>query len=255
MIEKIDIQKFGLFSDYNWNSEVGSDPDKDVFKKVNIIYGRNYSGKTTLSRILRCVENEELHEDYKDARFTISTKDGTIIDQSNLSYSKKIRVYNTDFVKKNLSWLHDNKGEILPFALLGEGNQDVVEKIADLEKNIKDIDLKLGAINQKTDLFEEDTLYFKQSKKKIESNNAERQYQELKSSLENKNRDKANNDIKKNSNYLSQKDSYKYNIKSIEDDIIDKDSITNITPPHTPQQISNIYVFNVINPNTFILVN
>lgn len=41
----------------------------------------------------------------------------------------------------------------------------------------------------------------------------------------------------------------------VEDDIIDKDSITNITPPHTPQQISNIYVFNVINPNTFILVN
>ncbi|MFR0679264.1 AAA family ATPase, partial [Dysgonomonas mossii] len=55
MIKKIDIQKFGLFSNYNWNSEVGSDPEKDVFKKVNIIYGRNYSGKTTLSRIFRCV--------------------------------------------------------------------------------------------------------------------------------------------------------------------------------------------------------
>lgn len=64
MIKKIDIQKFGLFSDYNWNSEVGSDPDKDVFKKVNIIYGRNYSGKTTLSRIFRCVENGKLHEDW-----------------------------------------------------------------------------------------------------------------------------------------------------------------------------------------------
>lgn len=60
MIKKIDIQNFGLFSDYNWDSEIGNDPDKDIFKKVNIIYGRNYSGKTALSRVFRCVETKLL---------------------------------------------------------------------------------------------------------------------------------------------------------------------------------------------------
>lgn len=143
MINKIDIQKFGLFSDYNWDSEVGNDTVKDIFKKVNIIYGRNYSGKTTLSRILRCVENGELHEDYADSKFTISTDDGTIINQLNLSYSKKIRVYNTDFVKKNLSWLHDNKGQILPFILLG-GDNTVIEG------KLKDIDTELGLFDLAT---------------------------------------------------------------------------------------------------------
>lgn len=221
MIEKIDIQKFGLFSDYNWNSEVGSDPDKDVFKKVNIIYGRNYSGKTTLSRILRCVENEELHEDYKDARFTISTKDGTIIDQSNLSYSKKIRVYNTDFVKKNLGWLHDNKGEILPFALLGSGNQDIEENIENLEKEIRDIDIKLGTLNQETNSFEEDTLYFKRNSKATELSNANTNVSNLETDLTRKIKDKANNDIKKNPNYLNQKNSSSYNINSLNGDIED----------------------------------
>lgn len=216
MIKKIDIQKFGLFSDYNWNSEVGSDPEKDVFKKVNIIYGRNYSGKTTLSRIFRCVETGEPHEDYEEAEFTIYTDNG-IINQSNLSYSNQIRVYNTDFVKKNLSWLHDNKGEILPFTLLGEGNQDIVEKIADLEKNIKDIDLKLGAINQETGLFEEGTLYFNQSKKKLEFDNAIIYLRNLEADLTRKISNKANQDIKKNPNFINQKNSSSYNVNSLKD--------------------------------------
>ena len=46
MFTKIDIKKFGLYKDYTWN------PAKmKEFRRVNIIYGRNYSGKTTLSRI------------------------------------------------------------------------------------------------------------------------------------------------------------------------------------------------------------
>lgn len=221
MIKKIDIQNFGLFSDYNWDPEVGSDSAKDTFKKVNIIYGRNYSGKTTLSRIFRCVENGELHEDYEDSKFTISTDDGTIINQSNLSYSKKIRVYNTDFVKKNLSWLHDNKGEILPFALLGSGNQDIEENIENLEKEIKDIDIKLGTLNQETNSFEEDTLYFKHNIKITEVGNAKTNVSNLETDLTRKIKDKANNDIKKNPNYLNQKNSSSYNINSLSGDIED----------------------------------
>lgn len=221
MIKKIDIKKFGLFSDYHWDSEIGNDSAKDVFKKVNIIYGRNYSGKTTLSRIFRCVENGVLHEDYTDAEFTISIDDGTIIDQSNLSYSKKIRVYNTDFVRKNLSWLHDNKGEILPFALLGSGNQEIEERISDLEKNIKDIDLKLGTLNEESGSFEEGTLYFKQNLKINEVKNANNKINNLEVDLTNRKRDKANNDIKKNPNYLGQKDSSKYNVSNLDREIKD----------------------------------
>lgn len=48
MINRLDIEKIGLFCDYRWNQHIGNQPD-DIFKRVNIIYGRNYSGKTTLS--------------------------------------------------------------------------------------------------------------------------------------------------------------------------------------------------------------
>ena len=42
MFTKIDIEKFGLYKDFEWNT-------LPALGRVNIIYGRNYSGKTTLS--------------------------------------------------------------------------------------------------------------------------------------------------------------------------------------------------------------
>lgn len=204
MIKKIDIQKFGLFSNYNWNSEVGSDPEKDVFKKVNIIYGRNYSGKTTLSRIFRCVETKKLHKDYCDAEFTLSTNDDTIINESNLTYLKNIRVYNTDFIKENLSWLHNEDGEILPFTLLGGDNTII-------ESKIKDIENELGVLDPETNSYKEGTLYFQKEKKKIEKDNDKKTWDQLKDSLENRLTQKANKDIKTNGNYVKQGETYNIN--------------------------------------------
>lgn len=219
MIKKIDIKKFGLFSDYNWDKEVGNDLEKDVFKKVNILYGRNYSGKTTLSRIFRCVENKELHEDYEDAEFTITTDEGSI-NQSDLNYNKKIRVYNTDFVKKNLSWLHDNdNGKIEPFTLVSIGEPEIEKNIQELEKDIKDIDIKLGTLTEGADSFEEDTLYFKKNLKKREVTNAKDNVSNLEKDLTSRIRNKANNEIKKNSVLHNQR--YNYDVRQIQTEIDD----------------------------------
>jgi len=139
MIKKIDIQKFGLFTDYIWDKEIGPDPLKNIFKKVNIIYGRNYSGKTTLSRVFRCIEQKELHIDYANAKFTLLTDDDFTVDESNLFYPKIIRVYNTDFVKDNLSLLVDNdNGKIKTFALIGDKNKEILEEIENLQAQLGD---------------------------------------------------------------------------------------------------------------------
>ncbi|MBF0574781.1 AAA family ATPase [Dysgonomonas sp. GY617] len=221
MIKKIDIQKFGLFSDYNWDSEIGNDTTKDIFKKVNIIYGRNYSGKTTLSRIFRCVEKQELHKDYLDAQFIMSTQENTVIDQNNLNYPKTIRVYNTDFVKENLSWIYHENGDIKSFALLGADNNNIVKEIQNIEKDIEDIDLKLGVKNEDTSSYEEGTLNFEQNKKKAEVDIANKNLDGLKSNLAIRIGNKANQEIKKNSNFINQKFSSSYNINSLYSDIDD----------------------------------
>ncbi|HEF4762432.1 TPA: AAA family ATPase [Pseudomonas putida] len=52
MINQIDIASFGSFSELDWKKTV-RDSGKNVktFQRLNILYGRNYSGKTTLSRV------------------------------------------------------------------------------------------------------------------------------------------------------------------------------------------------------------
>lgn len=63
MITKVNkIKDFGVFKNFNSNF-------LSEFKTFNLIYGWNYSGKTTLSRVFRCLEKGQLHND-KYRRFT-----------------------------------------------------------------------------------------------------------------------------------------------------------------------------------------
>lgn len=82
MIKKVDINKFGIFTNYQWDKIIGK---WEIFRKLNIIYGRNYSGKTTLARIFKCIENNQLHSDYPDGDFIFTLNDGSTITQSNLN--------------------------------------------------------------------------------------------------------------------------------------------------------------------------
>lgn len=118
------IRNFGVFDDYS------RPPDVEDFSELNLIYGWNYAGKTTLSRVLRSIETKAVHQDYSNARFEISTdRNSTITESSLTAASEKIRVFNSDFVKDNLSW----DGEAFePILLLG---QQSIEAQKEITKN------------------------------------------------------------------------------------------------------------------------
>jgi len=118
------IRSFGVFDDYSRPQDV------EDFAELNLIYGWNYAGKTTLSRVLRSVETQEVHQDYSAASFEISTDSNSTITESSLTAaSEKIRVFNSDFVKDNLSW----DGEAFePILLLG---QESIEAQKEITKN------------------------------------------------------------------------------------------------------------------------
>ncbi|AFI06470.1 AAA family ATPase [Helicobacter cetorum] len=135
MIKKIDIESFGSYENYKF-------PKDKEFKKINIIYGRNYAGKTTLSRIFQCLENKQLHKDYEKTQFCFTLDDKLQIDENTISENNvEICVYNTDFVKSNLSWLHTENGSIEPFIVLGDSNNE-------LEKEIKSIEMAYGELQE-----------------------------------------------------------------------------------------------------------
>ena len=120
------IKNMAVFKDFIWNSTVPS------FRQVNVIYGRNYSGKTTLSRIIRAFETGVLSDKYDVPSFSIET-DKDILTESDFSQRKLlVRVFNEDFVRENLQFIINPDASIAPFAVLGENNKIIEEKILKL---------------------------------------------------------------------------------------------------------------------------
>ena len=224
MFTKIDIKKFGLYKDFKW-------PGLPDLGRVNIIYGRNYSGKTTLSRIFDGISQGQLHKDYLDGEFTLYTDDDTVktVTESNMADCPyQVRVYNSDYVGRNLSWLrNEDEGEILPFTLIGSDNVEA-------EKAIKEIDDKLGSVEEKKGLLyidDENSKAYKARKKKYDDEAAD---------LENQLRNKANGEIKKNNYYVRQ--GQNYNINNIKGDIEEVLIVENIESPESDDSTGGINV-------------
>lgn len=180
MIEKIDIKNLGCFSGFSWNAAVrdhGNNINK--FKRLNIIYGRNYSGKTTLSRIVRSLETGVIPPRYDAPSFTVDLSNGTINQKQIPAQGVSIRVYNKDFVDEHLSFLRDNEGNISPFAVLGSENKEI-------EAQIKKLQVELGGIEEQTGL-----RYSYQEKNK-EFNQKKRLAKEARDEIDKKIFDKAN---------------------------------------------------------------
>ena len=124
------IKNLAVFQNYIWDSFVrDSVGNVTTFKAINVIYGRNYSGKTTLSRIVRALEKGEISDKYENPEFEVSIKDTADATQVNLTaHGKKIRVFNEDFVKDNLRFIINSDESINPFAILG-GNATIEAEI------------------------------------------------------------------------------------------------------------------------------
>lgn len=139
MITKLKaIGNLAVFKDFVWDKTVLNDSgDICQFKDINILYGRNYSGKTSLSRILRAFETGVLSEKFENPAFIVSFEDGTELDQSNLNpQGKRIRVFNEDFVRANLRFITNPDDSIEPFAILGDDNNKIEKEIEALEAEL-----------------------------------------------------------------------------------------------------------------------
>ena len=72
------IKDMAVFQDFRWASSVRDEGNNVAeFRKINILYGRNYSGKTTLSRIFRALETGSVSEKYSSPEFQLSFNGGT----------------------------------------------------------------------------------------------------------------------------------------------------------------------------------
>ena len=132
------INKMAVFDEFSWDSSVKNNCGGIAeFKGINIFYGRNYSGKTTLSRIFRAMETGELTGKFENNSFVVSFGNQIKVTQESLAnYRGTIRVFNEDFVRENLRFINDPEESIEAFAILGEDNNKLNREVERLEAEI-----------------------------------------------------------------------------------------------------------------------
>ena len=144
------IKRMAVFKEFNWDSSI-RDAGNNIaeFKKINIFYGRNYSGKTTLSRIFRAIETQKLSLKFNNPEFSLLFDGDRVVTQNTLdnnNHAQTIRVFNEDFVKENLRFIIDDEHAINSFAILGKDNTK-------LEEEIIRHDSELGSEEKKTGIY------------------------------------------------------------------------------------------------------
>ena len=123
------VRNFGTFDNFQWQNSCKE------FEQYNFFYGWNYSGKTTLSRIFRCLETNTQHSDFPNAEFSLETDKGNITQRS-ISKDYPIRIFNEEFVEDNFQW-NNEIAEIEPVLILGKEIKDLEIMAEKLQKDKK----------------------------------------------------------------------------------------------------------------------
>ena len=147
MFEKISkLKKFGIFRDFSW------DGDTPNFAKLNLVYGWNRSGKTTLSKVFVACEKKttEFREYPADSEFEIRVEGKSPINQINCQNAMdQIRVFNRDFVEDNVFFDPENPATN-PIVYVGKEDIDSSKKLRRFQ--VKNASLLLRYTNCQTTL-------------------------------------------------------------------------------------------------------
>ena len=142
MIMKIkEIKDFGIYKDYKWNEIDELKP----FNKKNIIYGWNYSGKTTLSRIFTSLKDKSLHKNFKSAKLKIEIDNQEYTQDSLDQINENIYVFNAEYIQENLKWEQGDNLDAIAFDV-GENVEirNEINQNTEIIDNINGTDVLIG---------------------------------------------------------------------------------------------------------------
>lgn len=134
MITKIlKLKDFGIFHDFTWKLEL---PE---FKRFNLIYGWNRSGKTTLSRVFescekKCTYDKDKFKQYpENGKFEINTDNNTVKDADVSTNILPIKVFNQDFIDENISF--DPSDSCNPIVYISEEDIESKKQLTQLNQD------------------------------------------------------------------------------------------------------------------------
>ena len=157
-IKRIDIKDFGCYKDYKQHSKSGIGYDFND-GKINIFYGRNYSGKSTYSKIFQSIELKQLPEKYEKIDFEVKLANHRIIKSNEIGSELPIdcKVFNQRFIDDNIYLHNDNKLNSFQISI-GSDTNETLKKIEDIRLNelkprnekLSQIELDITEKQQKT---------------------------------------------------------------------------------------------------------
>lgn len=130
---------FGQLRASKWNDSFND------FKKYNVFYGWNYSGKTTLSRMFRCFELTQIHQDYPGGVCKLQCIDNTVIDTDSFNSCPPIKVFNSDFIESNIKW----EDRLEPILMIGEENIELQHELASKREELRAINNEIADIHKR----------------------------------------------------------------------------------------------------------
>ncbi len=140
------IKGLGVYD--NYTKPLGT----QEFGIKNLIYGWNYSGKTTLSRLFALLETKKFNHDLVGCEFSFETDDQPITEKNFQQSGLIVRVFNSDFIRENL---HFEGSSFKPILLLGKESEEAQGQINYIAHRIKKsegakrrLDAQLNSITQ-----------------------------------------------------------------------------------------------------------
>ncbi len=132
MIKKISkLKHFGIFQNFSWGA-------LDDFKDKNLIYGWNYSGKTTLSKLFQLLEFKDKTKYYNGSEFELSVDDNgnshKYTQDTLVSFPYQVKVFNTEYIKRVFTW-DEPKSDFPAISFyLGDPAGNLKTQISELDK-------------------------------------------------------------------------------------------------------------------------
>lgn len=114
------LRNCGVFQDFSWPADLPN------FGRYNLIYGWNWSGKTTLSRLLRALEMRIMPT---DGQVTLSVNCHDVSGDDFAQATLPVRVFNRDFITESVFPV--GGGDVQPIFVVGK---ESVEKQREVER-------------------------------------------------------------------------------------------------------------------------
>lgn len=127
------LRDCGIFRDFSWPADLID------FGRYNLIYGWNGTGKTTLSRILRCLENRTV----PSGQVTIVLDGRNVRGEEFQNVDLAVRVFNRDYIAENVFPV--GGGDLPPIYMLGAESVEKQKEVEHLKSERANAQSKLDS--------------------------------------------------------------------------------------------------------------